>query len=377
MKRARRLRERRSDIERSTAALSALRRDAGISWVLLRDAFVFHRSPFEQQQVLTSTAPPVASLTATNEEALRLYLVGLFVAQCFKTPGREPGAFASMLSQSESGPRSWGSLLALPSTLRNQRLRIDRAMIALDRLRLGRPGPGTGRDRRLGFELLAENQSGEPYRLPGGRFTNVVGTRRSGGSAFVIPTTFFTRGWVLALSGSEIAVYLMLRHAHERFRRRYVYVPRTERLQGYRISDEVYRAHRELAEFGLVRRGDSMSRRRGRISPIEGQVISPFRFELRDDRVDRAAVGTILRALGTATPAPHLRLAERPNSNPLFGVDGAGEQLRLLDDDEDHATTGPTEPVRVDPSHVELPTTEDPDFWRWYDQEFNTGDEPF
>lgn len=128
----------------------------------------------------------------------------------------------------------------------------------------------------------------------------------------LIPSDFFTSGWWLVLSPSEIATYLMLLDV--RFQNHFsnlVFVRRSTRLDNYGISDEVYATHRELREFGLLKMRERQGRRRGRIQPKPGEDLFPLEFGVLRKRLQYSATASVMEALGTHSYAPHLAKPER------------------------------------------------------------------
>ncbi|MFB7472232.1 hypothetical protein [Kitasatospora sp. NPDC056184] len=78
------------------------------------------------------------------------------------------------------------------------------------------------------------------------------------GRLILLPTEFFTDGWIFILSQSEIRMYLVLLHMARRFRTNHretgVYCAGSIRDYEYFLSRDVYEAHLLLEGFGLIRR---------------------------------------------------------------------------------------------------------------------------
>ena len=206
-------------------------------------------------------------------------------------------------------------------------------MRRLDELRLARV-PLSGERRQYSeFALLDEGGSGERYILPGGRHSDLA-RRHPTRSTLLLPVTFFTRGWILVLTGPEIAMLLLLYNLDAIYGRRvrFKFVSRSERLDSYCISDEIYAAHRELAEFGLIRRADTLKeRRRGRLpADARREPIPPFRFEVNPDGLDRQALTVVKKRLAASRSAPHLGRRERPVDYPLAWMEPRAENEESL-----------------------------------------------
>ncbi|WP_442277103.1 hypothetical protein [Terrabacter sp. 2TAF16] len=272
------------------------------------------RHDFLRSAVGHDGKPPLARLIRTGGEALRLYLHGLFIAQALGTPGTRAPAITSLVGSRSNSALIWPALLALPAnTERNHRLRVQRTLRRLNECGLAAiPRTARGDLDYGGFLLLEESGGGARYVLPGGRYSDLA-TRTAPPGTFAVPVTFFTRGWSLVLSDTELTMLLFLYHLKSLYGRtaRYVFMARQERLTRYGISDEVYLGHRGLEEFGLVTLGDVvLHRRRGRIKTDDYAYLPPYRFDIDPQRLDRMALTVVSKALGRNLAAPHLRISE-------------------------------------------------------------------
>jgi hypothetical protein len=328
------LMDRRVALLRTCQVLTRVRERSAIANCVIGQEFIWN--PHQG----AAAVPPLAQLVRTSEEALRLYLTALFVAQALGRPGRPPPPFASILDRHPGSALTWPTMLGLPTnlTLRNSRLRVHRAMRRLEDLGLATIPTVGGRPDYTRFQLLSQDGSGDTYILPGSRYTN-LNARRAIKDAVALPATFWTRGWNAVLNGREIACLLMLWHTSHRYRDpRLVFVPRANRLNTYCLSDEIYSAHRELAEFGLVRHLEPMlGRRRGRLRYEERQAPIPtFRFELQwphEDWFDRVAATVVIRRLSLRQTSPHLRRTEALTHTMGSAFRGSDYEQVLEDDD--------------------------------------------
>jgi len=126
------------------------------------------------------------------------------------------------------------------------------------------------------FSLLTDSGSGDKhYFVPGDRV-----------QVLEIPPSFFLSGWHLVLEPREIATWLMIRDLTELqgsfvSDEHGVSAVDADRWGLYGISPDVYEAHRELDEFGVITRHDSLpNRNRGRVKQIEGpQYLEPYGYD--------------------------------------------------------------------------------------------------
>jgi hypothetical protein len=270
--------------------------------------------------------PPLAGLVGRRTESLRLHLVLLAAAQLLVSPGYSPTDLENRIEDEGTTLRILLAMSHVPA--RTSTLRLQRAMrgleaaglLSIPRHRTGTGDAGVLRNYRKA-RLLSEVGSGKVYSSATAKYSDPSRAAVPGG-CLGIPPVFFTNGWHLVLSGPELATYLMLRHATAigledkrhiaTFKSfgptmlRPIVIYRSTRVERYGVSDEVYTAHRTLAEFGLIYRGQRPgSGRRGRTS---GRP-SGHRFLLRDEGLLRPAAEVALEALRSGE-APHLRRSD-------------------------------------------------------------------
>lgn len=258
------------------------------------------------------TRPPSTKLLMRKTHALPSYLAMIYVAHTESQNGVTVRANASRTG----GAESWSVLCGRWAlTVRARRARLARDLEELHRADLVTIGPSKAQARYENFGLLADDLTDRAYSLP----------KRSQASAVItLPHTFFTNGWHLALSPSEIAVLLMTRHAthirSDSSAEPGVGLTRSTRWAVYGISGEAYDAIHELAEFGLLNVYDTMPHRRhGKLrllSPVQkaeveanGDSTSPVPYRLEsapDAAFDRPALDNIRRSLRNHPVPPRL-----------------------------------------------------------------------
>ena len=267
----------RKAIDRATERLTALAHP-DLDYVVIRSPFIYGRRVLpvpcmDGAEDLATLPPPLSRvLRRKNQHAIALYLTLLFVrqVQAFRAAAGNPAG---------GGPRrrttvynlddsfSEASLIGLPSwDRRNQRRVFNRALDALEKAELidyGRSG-----QRYATYTLNCEDGSGHAYAVPAGD-PDVP-------QHLCLPTEFFTAGWPMILTPSELATFLAICHyADLRLPRnpdgetpRRTYLAKSERDNYLGLSDEAYESIHQLAEFGLIDVHDPVEgRRRGRISP--------------------------------------------------------------------------------------------------------------
>jgi len=183
--------------------------------------------------------------------------------------------------------------------------------------------------------LLREDRSGAPYTIP-----------LFDPEALLIPVEFFLNGWVYVLTPTEIATLLVLLHAARREivdEASIVHWPdgtrsseppirlfRATRVQEYGLSQHAYGAHRELAEFGLIKMGRPRDEgRRGRASFLThadaayGRLARQprgFWFYMCLPGLGASSLDVVSGSLAPDQPAPHLR---RQDESTDFWVSNA------------------------------------------------------
>ncbi|MEX7471368.1 hypothetical protein AB4Z39_16845 [Mycobacterium adipatum] len=269
----------RSAINRATERLAALTHPDR-DYVVIRSEFIY-RLPArpawdaEAGEDVTTRPPLTRLLNGKNQHAIALYLTKIFVEQmsaahaAAKNPTPPPPPRRRHSVYNIDNAPSEASLIGLPSfdRHRNQRRVFNRALDALHKCELIDLG-GTGQ-RYKTHTLNREDGSGRPYRIPSGEPSNP--------KHLCLPTEFFTTGWHLVLTPSELATLLAVCHVadrklprapHTEKNPRQTFLAESVRRKHLGLSDEAYESIHQLAEFGLIETDDTVEgRRRGRISP--------------------------------------------------------------------------------------------------------------
>jgi hypothetical protein len=248
-----------------------------------------------------ATRPPATQLVHRPSRALALYLTGVFEAHC-TTPA---GTVHDNSRRLTAAPDGWAVLVGDKlSTPRNRRVHLARALDELCRKSLVQLPPSRSSQRYDRFQLLMDDGRGEQrYQVPG-----------STGGVMDVPPAFFLNGWHLVLEPREIATWLMLyemsRYHRGRGRAKEgVGIVEAQRWGFYGVTSEVYAAHRELSEFGLVTTHDSVAgRRMGRVDPAtldEPQDLVTYQFSLNPRAFEREAFAVVVDCLSNPLP-PYL-----------------------------------------------------------------------
>lgn len=268
----------RNAIDRATERLSDMAHP-DLDYVVIRTPFIYGPhllpnppTPYMDGGADFATIPPPLTrvLRRKNQHAIALYLTLLFVRQVHVFRAGNPAAAGPRRRKAVynlDGSFSEASLIGLPSfDRRNQRRVFNRALDALEKAELvdlGRSG-----QRYATYTLNCEDGSGHAYTVPAGD-PDVP-------QHLCLPTEFFTAGWPMILTPSELATFLAICHyADRRLPRnpdgetpRRIYLAKSERDNHLGLSDEAYESIHQLAEFGLIDVHDPVEgRRRGRISP--------------------------------------------------------------------------------------------------------------
>jgi hypothetical protein len=309
------LRDRRRPLDRSLQMVNlavsgqdAMRHKFPVQSVMLRRSFL-RGSP--------ASPPPIIRLARTNEEALRLYLC-LLLLETLRANGQDVAP--SHLDHLGLRP-TWPGLLAYGSLSNRQHvLRFQRALACLERNRLVGLLPAGVKGRYREPVVYSEEANGRPWSPPVEldhpniremtyeSVTSLLNLGRNN-AVLLLPAEFFTKGWWLVLNAPEICTLLVMLDIRYQFNRRpteQVFLPREHRLGTYWLSDEMYRAHRELTEFRLLDMVDPMgsARVRGRADPK--QILMPLHFRVRRRSLARDAFSTVVGALEASPSAPHL-----------------------------------------------------------------------
>ncbi len=209
--------------------------------------------------------PPSTRLISPSGTAQALYLTVLFIAQCQRGPGHKPDTTRPVIPHhtDDSARRSWADLLAVPATEGsgagiskhdvedNRRRQLTRALrrLASDDMRLVTlPNASRGSRKQEGFKPQMEAgvldvASRRPYVVP-----------TTEEKVFSLPSSFFTNGWHLALTPSEIAMLMVLwvRISQRTAASGQVSVSGDARLRRHALSPAAYGSHRLLQRFGLL-----------------------------------------------------------------------------------------------------------------------------
>lgn len=113
-----------------------------------------------------------------------------------------------------------------------------------------------------------------------------------------VPASFFTNGWIHALSKSEIAMWLMLRDLHQNgdLPADGLRIAGRDRLLEYDLSRAVWDTHAKLEAYGLVVVHKDPNRRTNGTT-IEGEWAQPHRFEITDAGLDKIGLDVVIPAL--------------------------------------------------------------------------------
>ncbi|GAA3579876.1 hypothetical protein GCM10022197_41900 [Microlunatus spumicola] len=209
--------------------------------------------------------PPSTRLISPSGTSQALYLTVLFIAQCQRGPGYKPDTTRPVIAHHTNDPevRPWSDLLAVPATEGsgagttkhdvddNRRRQLVRALrrLADDDMRLVTlPNASRGSRKEEGFRPqmeagLLDVASRRPYVVPG-----------DDEKVFSLPAAFFTNGWHLALTPSEIALLMVLwvRTSDAVGVKGQTSVAADTRLRRYALSPAAYGSHQMLHRFGLL-----------------------------------------------------------------------------------------------------------------------------
>jgi hypothetical protein len=224
-------------------------------------------------------------IVATNGEALRVWLVLLFVAAHSSNPGETPGMVGELVSFGV-GPSN-----ELPSLAR---LAGFGDLEALSRHGLVELGPARSRERFTGATLLSDESTPRPntsgqnfsyaynaqgqlmtyeqlqlfdttglmvfqdsvrkYRTAGSKYSDPFRMRVPNDHLY-LPPQIFTNGWLVDLTPTELALYIAMLFWRLKYRggspNKYFFVPRNIRLS-MGITDEVYSSQLSLERHRLI-----------------------------------------------------------------------------------------------------------------------------
>jgi hypothetical protein len=259
--------------------------------------------------------PPLARLTSLPRGvALRTALTLLFLVQTPRQPPLGPHGLLQLPIEGTDDPYGLLDFIAVNAKYRgdptsqwaggvkeNRKRQVRAALIQLaddDLKMVALPPGGRGKPRFNSVHVRTETgayvKEPGPYRLP-----------RFDAEAVALPTEFFTRGWVHALSNREIAMWLMLRDLSVRSSRKpaesagdehEVQIGAWERLVDYDLTRKTWDTHKRLEAFGLIEviRDEN---RRPNGTTIDGARADPHKFRLTDNGLNRPAVSHVLKRL--------------------------------------------------------------------------------
>lgn len=230
------LRMHRGQIIQASEFMRRVARVSGLQTVVLRAGMVWT----DPRSVLLK--PPLSTLASRHEEALRLYLHAIFLAQALENPGDVHTGFQRTLAAGSVPGLTWSRLLAMKGSHRNTVLRVQRSMRALQQYGLAEIPNVGARPDYSGFRILSEDGQGEPYRCPGGPSSNLSRGLQLGADEFAVPASLFVNGWSLVLSVPEVAMILLFNLLERKYglQNRHVFISRASRLRSSGLSDEVY-----------------------------------------------------------------------------------------------------------------------------------------
>jgi len=278
-------------IGRATERLSDMAHP-DLDYMIIRSPFIYreHLPPaycLDAVEHLKPTPPPLTRvLRRKNQYAIALYLTLLYVRQTEVFRAAAGHAAAARPQRRKAvynldDAFAEASLIGLPSKdRRNQRRAFARALDALERAELVELGDSG--QRYANYRLNCEDGSGHAYTVPVGD-PDVP-------QHLCLPIEFFTAGWPMILTPSELATFLAICHCADRKlprnsdgqQARLMYLAKSLREDHLGLSDEAYESIHQLAEFGLIDVHDPVDgRRRGRISPelTGGKRPDPYQLD--------------------------------------------------------------------------------------------------
>ena len=228
--------------------------------------------------------PPMSRLVHRHGEAMGLYLLLVYVCCHVVDPGAQAPTLDAILDFANRGQRSrttLASLSGLDPHRRSSKVKLQRALTALEAHGLVHlAAPGT--HGRYDFaRLLNESGDGTPYVRPGAEYGDPF-KMQTPQRCITIWNEVFEEGWTLVLPPNQLAVLFYLYGLRYRYRGgrqgKLFFAVRSERIEYYGLSDEVYRAAEQLESRGLVRIEKSAFSRKA----AEDGRLRPYRFEIND-----------------------------------------------------------------------------------------------
>lgn len=250
--------------------------------------------------------PPLAALASlTKGVGLPLGLTLMYLAQTGDALGRD--ARLKLTIDGDDDALGLIDLIAIAashnpspnaafaSNSRNNRKRqIRDALVQLSKLGLAEVPPGGRKGEPRFDDQVHLNRENGPtaagtkrYQRPGAKVKTLD-----------IPATFFTNGWVHALSKSETAMWLMLRdlkHLGNAPEDRLTIRGR-DRLLEYDLSRAMWDTHATLEAYGLIVVHRDPNRRRNGTTAA-GERAEPHRFELCDEGLHEDGLSTVISML--------------------------------------------------------------------------------
>jgi hypothetical protein len=263
-------------------------------------------------------SPALADVARTNAEALRAYLILVFVAHHQCEPGSRLGPLSDYLELlgSNTSRVSLQTILGWDTlSRRSTQVRLQRVLLALERLGLATIPLNRSRRSYASTCLLSEGRDGTPYALPGNPYANPF-TMKPPRDCIYLPPALFLEGWIFGLSGPELAVLLFLIELRLRFRGgrddRTFFITREARLAEYHISDETYSAYRGLCKLGVA----AIAEGPRSYFAADGKMLGfhPIQFLLHFGALQRSAPNRI-KSIGAHTFSTG-ELRTSPTTNP-------------------------------------------------------------
>lgn len=314
-------------VRRQLSELAA--RTPGLGGIRIRDGFVRSATDLpgasDRHRAVTTGWPPASVLaTAPRGVALPVALTALFLAQVGDRRVYKAGKLQLPLRPSATQHLSWADVVAVPADFRGgtpgagitmadlEDNRERQLRDALDRLDVRprarstkKPQPVIGlfeaietdaRGRRRATPVAMYEETG-PRSGPSIRYQ-----RPDGSGYFAVPATFWTNGWVHALTSSEIACLLMyLRFEHLAplpAASPGLAISALERAARHGLTRDAYDTHRTLEQFGLLHVTPDPNRRTdGTIKSGASVHGEQHRIKALTAGLDSPAVATVLAAL--------------------------------------------------------------------------------
>jgi len=251
--------------------------------------------------------PPATALHQPKGMALKLYLCGLFEAQCHaradqRRINNRPLGFHPSVGKAAGTP--WMSLLAVAADHTpgktshvlvpdNRHRQVRAALDLLERHRLVALPNKTVRGRKYeNFRLLEESATDETeYTVPGDRDW-----------VFTISSWLWRSGWLFALTDSELALLLMLESYRESAvawpEDGFLFVAGRPRVTEYCLGPDAYRSYRMLEDVGLLEvQRDARSREQQTVLDDSFATLDAHKFRLDEAGFERYPVPLLKQAL--------------------------------------------------------------------------------